>query len=151
MHLYNPTTDDASLIAALSAFGLWETILAKGGLDAPLAAGEEVLSHGQKQLFCFARSTLQEGNIVLLDEPSSQSDRETGAMMERTIEETFRGRTVLCVAHKLSTVLEFDGVVVMDAGAVVEMGSPRALLDDRGSVFSGLMGSQRGQVEDGLE
>lgn len=147
MLLYEPNCTEDEMIAALDAFGLWDTIDSKGGLDAALT-DDELLSHGQRQLFCFARSTLQKGNIVILDEPSSQSDRATGKMMERAIRDTFTGHTVLCVAHKLSTILGFDTVIVMDAGSAVESGNPRALLQDETSLFCTLMKSQREQVRD---
>jgi ABC-type multidrug transport system fused ATPase/permease subunit len=140
MQLYESSCEDRDMISALDAFGLWDTILAKGGLDVPLT--EELLSHGQRQLFCFARSTLQEGNIVILDEPSSQSDRAIEQMMERSIRERFKSHTVLCIAHKLATILSFDTVIVMDAGSVAESGNPRTLLQDRTSLFSTLMQSQ---------
>jgi ABC-type multidrug transport system fused ATPase/permease subunit len=145
MQLYERDCKDHEMIAALDNFGLWDIISSKGGLDETLT--EEFLSHGQRQLFCFARSTLQKGNIVILDEPSSQSDRVTELMIERAIRERFEHHTVLCIAHKLSTILSFDTVIVMDAGSIAESGNPRALLRDQGSLFSTLMHSQRDQNE----
>ncbi|RDL36338.1 Uncharacterized protein BP5553_05690 [Venustampulla echinocandica] len=145
MKLYEPDCGDREMIAALNVFGLWDTIRSKGGLDVPLT--EELLSHGQRQLFCFARSTLQKGNIVILDEPSSQSDRAIEQKMESAIRERFKSHTVLCIAHRLSTILSFDTVIVMDAGSIAESGNPRALLQDHSSLFSTLMKSQRGQDE----
>ncbi|KAI0124124.1 P-loop containing nucleoside triphosphate hydrolase protein [Xylariales sp. AK1849] len=145
MQLYEPNYEDQEMIAALEAFGLWDTMLQKGGLD--IEMNEELLSHGQRQLFCFARSTLQKGNVVILDEPSSQSDLVTEQKIEMAIRERFERHTVLCVAHKLSTILSFDTVIVMDAGSIAESGSPRALLQDRTSLFSTLMQSQREQDE----
>jgi ATP-binding cassette, subfamily C (CFTR/MRP), member 1 len=145
MRLYEPDCEDREIIAALDAFDLWDTILSRGGLDVALT--EELLSHGQRQLFCFARSTLQKGNIVILDEPSSQSDRVTEQKMEHAIRERFRRHTVLCIAHKLSTILSFDTVIVMDAGSIAESGNPRALLQDHTSLFSTLIQSQRDQNE----
>ena len=143
MQLYEPDCEDRDMIAALDAFGLWDTILSKGGLDVSL--NEELLSHGQRQLFCFARSTIQKGNIVILDEPSSQSDRVIEQMMERSIRERFKSHTVLCIAHKLGTILSFDTVIVMDAGSIAESGNPRTLLQDQTSLFSTLMDSHRDQ------
>ncbi|RDW86484.1 uncharacterized protein DSM5745_03126 [Aspergillus mulundensis] len=135
MCLYEPNAGDIEIIAALQAFpGLWEAINAQGGLDVALTEG--LLSHGQRQLFCFARSTLSlsrpGGKIVILDEPISQtgSDAETERLMDETIRERFKDCTVLCIAHNLGTIMSFDSVVVMDRGAVAETGSPTALLDD---------------------
>ena len=145
MQLYEPDCKDQDIIAVLDAFDLWETIFSKGSLDAVLT--EELLSPGQRQLFCFARSTLQQGNIIILDEPSSQSDRATEQNMELAMRERFKRHTVLCIAHNLSTILNFDNVIVMDAGSIAESGNPRALLQDRNSLFSTLMDSQRAQNE----
>lgn len=141
MRLYTPTVPDEVLISTLQSFGLWETISSHGGLNAMLTDAEP-LSHGQRQLFAFARSTLQTGNIVLLDEPNSQSSAETGDMMGRAMGEMFVGKTVVCVAHKLETIRGFDKVIVLDSGEVVEVGEPRGLLVDVGSVFYRLMESQ---------
>ncbi len=143
MQLYEPECKDQDITAALDAFDLWDTILSKGGLDAVMT--EELLSHGQRQVFCFARSTLQQGNIIILDEPSSQSDQATEQKMELAIRETFKHHTILCIAHNLNTILNFDNVIVMDTGSIVESGNPRALLRDHNSVFSTLMDSQRDQ------
>ncbi|KAI5468185.1 P-loop containing nucleoside triphosphate hydrolase protein [Mariannaea sp. PMI_226] len=140
MQLYEPDSADEDMIAVLDDFGLWQTIISKGGLDVTLSA--ELLSHGQRQLFCLARSTLQKGNIVILDEPSSQFDEDTELKMESTIRERFKNHTVLCIAHKLSNILDFDNVLVMDAGLVAESGKPRTLLQDDSSLFSELMRNQ---------
>jgi ATP-binding cassette subfamily C (CFTR/MRP) protein 1 len=63
-------SEDAEIISALEDVQLWSILESKGGLDATLT--DDVLSHGQRQLFCFARATLQQGKILILDEPSSQ-------------------------------------------------------------------------------
>ena len=141
MQLYEPDCEDQDIISALNAFDLWDTILSKGGLDAVLT--EELLSHGQRQLFCFARSTLQQGNIIIMDEPSSQSDRATEEKMELAMRERFKHHTVLCIAHNLSAIMNFDKVIIMDAGSIAESGNPRALLQDENSLFSTLMDNQR--------
>lgn len=147
MQLYGRDHTDEDMAAALEAFGLGEVVQQKGGLDADMS--DELLSHGQRQLFCFARSTLAEGkNIVILDEPSSQADRAIEEKIEAAIRDRFRRHTVLCVAHKLSTVLAFDTVLVMDDGVITERGSPRELLEDRTSLFAALMQSQRQQSQE---
>jgi len=136
MQLYELSPDE-DIISVLEEFGLWQAILAKGGLDTPLTT--ELLSHGQRQLLCFARSTLQKGNIVILDEASSQFDHATEEMMEATIRDKFKDHTVLCIAHKLANILDFDAVVIMEAGVVAEFGNPRSLLEEDSSLFSRLM------------
>ncbi len=105
----------------------------KGGLDADLS--EDMLSHGQRQLFCLARAILRPGRIVVLDEATSSVDRATDALMQSVIREEFRGRTVIVIAHRLETIMDFDRVVVMDRGRIVEVGEPERLMRERGSRF----------------
>ncbi|KAF3015958.1 hypothetical protein E8E14_012552 [Neopestalotiopsis sp. 37M] len=148
LQLYGHDHTEEEMAAALDAFGLWDTIQQKGGLDVDM--GDELLSHGQRQLFCFARSTLQRGkNIVIFDEPSSQADHATEQKIETAIRDRFEHHTVLCVAHKLRTILSFDMVLVLNGGVIAERGNPRALLEDRTSLFATLMQSQSQQAEGG--
>lgn len=137
MQLYEQDSTDKDIISVLDDFSLWQAIHSKGGLDAPLTT--DLLSHGQRQLFCFARSTLQKGNIVILDEASSQFDHATESLMEATIRNKFKDHTLLCIAHKLGNILDFDAVVVMEAGEVAECGNPRSLIEEESSLFSRLM------------
>ncbi|KAF3913512.1 hypothetical protein ABW20_dc0100208 [Dactylellina cionopaga] len=88
----------------------------------------EALSHGQKQLFCFARALLKKGRIVVLDEPTSNIDTETDDIVQRIIRENMKDKTVIVVAHRVQTITDFDKVVVMDEGKVVEVGKPEILL-----------------------
>ena len=127
----------------------------------------DVLSQGQKQLFSLARAVLRrrvrsqhshshkfesesenegrekegsEGGILLLDEVSSSVDLATDRAMQKVIWEEFGGYTIVMVAHRLEMVKTFDRVVVMDAGKVVEVGSPGELGEKEGGVFRGLLG-----------
>jgi ATP-binding cassette, subfamily C (CFTR/MRP), member 1 len=127
----------ASCISALEKVKLWDVIEKKGGLDVELS--EDMLSHGQRQLFCLARAILRPGKIVVLDEATSSVDRETDRLMQRVIREEFAGRTIIAIAHRLETILDFDQVVVMDAGRIVEVGEPGRLVRERGSWFGGLV------------
>jgi ATP-binding cassette subfamily C (CFTR/MRP) protein 1 len=87
-----------------------------------------MLSQGQKQLFCLARAILRPGKIVVLDEVTSSVDRVTDEMMQRIIRDEFKGRTVIAVAHRLETIIDFDRIVVMEDARVVEIGKPDDLL-----------------------
>ncbi|KAM0524595.1 hypothetical protein ACHAPE_000693 [Trichoderma viride] len=121
-----------AIIEALQAVNLWTVIDARGGLDATFE--EDMLSHGQKQLFFLARAVLKKdcGKVVLLDEASSSLDKETEQMVRTTINTHFKNHTVISIAHHLATILDFDRVVIMDKGRVVEVGSPRELLQSPG-------------------
>ncbi|KAF3903663.1 hypothetical protein AA313_de0206900 [Arthrobotrys entomopaga] len=88
----------------------------------------ESLSHGQRQLFCLARALLRKGKIVVLDEATSSVDKDTDEMMQRIIREEMKDRTIIAVAHRLQTILDFDRVAVMENGKIVEVGNPQELL-----------------------
>lgn len=99
------------------------------------------LSQGQQQLFSLARAILMRptrGKVVLLDEATSNVDRETDKLMQRLIREEFREHTILTVAHRLETIMDSDVVLVFDAGRLVEVGSPFELAEREASMFKKL-------------
>ncbi|GBF62869.1 ABC transporter [Trichophyton mentagrophytes] len=125
--------DDETVIGALQAVGLWDFLESRGGLDEEV--GEDKLSHGQRQLFCLARAVVKQGNILIMDEATSSVDAETDKVMEDVIREKFKGITVIAIAHKLDTVLDYDRVVLLDKGEVIETGNPKELLAAPNSAF----------------
>lgn len=126
---------DEQIIAALEQVELWKTISTRGGLDAIMDSG--LFSHGQLQLFSFARAMLQDGSILILDEPTSSVDANTDELIQRLIRERFSSYTVIMIAHRLRSVLDFDKVLVLDGGKLVEFDSPTALLA-KASIFRSL-------------
>jgi ATP-binding cassette subfamily C (CFTR/MRP) protein 1 len=114
------------LIQALRKTNIWDIVEPRGGLDADL--GDLGLSVGQQQLFCLARALLLRNSIVLLDEATSSVDRNTDREIRRIVAEEMSKRTVVEVAHKLDVIRDFDVVIVMGDGAVVEIGNPDELL-----------------------
>jgi ABC-type multidrug transport system fused ATPase/permease subunit len=116
---------------------LADAIEAKGGLDAEMK--DDMFSHGQVQIFCLARALLRDSKIVVLDEVSSAVDRETDGLMQRVVREEFEGKTVVAIAHRMETVLDYDQVVVLGDGRVLEVGRPADLRERVGSVFRGLV------------
>lgn len=117
---------DEILIQALQKTTLWPAIEARGGLDADLA--DLGFSVGQRQLFCLARALLSHSKVLLLDEPTSSVDNATDDEVRRILKEIMDGRTVIEVTHRLDHVVDFDFVVVMGEGRVVEVGEPSELL-----------------------
>ena len=100
------------------------------------------LSQGQKQLFSLARAMLRrrvrgesKGGVLLLDEVSSSVDVDTDRAMQGIIKREFEGYTIVMVSHRLDMVMDFDKVVVMDAGRVVEEGEPGVLVEREGGRF----------------
>ncbi|KAL8777339.1 MAG: hypothetical protein Q9194_002612 [Teloschistes cf. exilis] len=90
------------------------------------------LSQGQRQLLCLARTILSRPKILILDEPTSAVDQATDVIVQSTIRKEFRDSTVLVIAHRLSTVVGFEKIVVVDGGSVVEEGSPGELMGLKG-------------------
>jgi ATP-binding cassette subfamily C (CFTR/MRP) protein 1 len=118
---------DRTIIAALEKVDLWDLISRRGGLDVNIS--DLGLSQGQKQLFCLARALLKkdDAKVLILDEATSSVDKHTDELMRTVIENEFRSHTVISVAHRLSSLLGCDRVVVMDGGRIVEVGAPDAL------------------------
>ncbi|GKT85858.1 ABC transporter [Colletotrichum tofieldiae] len=137
--LFDGQPGEAILVEGLTKVFLWDDVIkSRGGLNANFA--DVGLSHGQQQLFALARSMLHknQSRIVLLDEATSSIDHETDKRLQKVIKDEFATHTVLAVAHRLDTIENYDVVVVMDKGKVVEVGNPRRLLRQSGSAFQRL-------------
>jgi ABC-type multidrug transport system fused ATPase/permease subunit len=120
---------------ALRRVELWDVVETKRGFDAPLDAN--FLSHGQRQLFCLGRALLRKSKIVILDEMSSNVDIVSDALMQRVLREEFADCTILAVAHRLETMLDFDRIAMIQNGELIEFDTPEVLLKTD-SAFKGL-------------
>lgn len=89
-------------------------------------------SLGERQLIALARALVRESKILILDEATSSVDYETDAKINETIRTEFADCTILCIAHRLNTIVNFDRILVMDAGSVAEYDTPKALYQHNG-------------------
>ena len=101
------------------------------------------LSGGERQRIAIARAMLKEAPILILDEATSSLDSISERSIQEAFDELMKGKTVLVVAHRLSTIQKMDRIVVLEAGKVVEEGSHKELLEENG-VYARFWNEQRG-------
>lgn len=105
------------------------------GLNHECSEGGSNLSVGQRQLVCLARALLRHTKVLVLDEATAAIDLETDELIQNTIRSEFSDCTVITIAHRLNTILDYDKVIVLDSGQIVEENSPDELLSDKQSIF----------------
>ena len=131
-------------------------------LDATVEEEGLNFSLGQRQLMALARALVRGSRIIVCDEATSSVDFETDRKIQQTIVRGFEGKTLLCIAHRLKTIIGYDRICVMDAGRIAELDTPLALFE-KGGIFRGMcdrsgirradfgeMMQERLQLEDGV-
>jgi spermidine/putrescine transport system ATP-binding protein len=108
-------------------------MLERVGLAGAQAKRIDQLSGGQKQRVAIARAVLKDPRILILDEATSALDAESEHLVKEALDRLMHGRTTLVIAHRLSTVMDADQILVMDHGRIVERGTHRELLGRGGS------------------
>ncbi|CAM9659184.1 unnamed protein product, partial [Hapterophycus canaliculatus] len=102
---------------------------------------------GQRQLLCLARAVLQRSQILVLDEATANIDNNTDALVQDVVRASFKGKTVIMVAHRLHTIIDCNQVVVLSEGSVIEAGHPHLLLQAPArAIASAAKSSTRGNV-----
>ncbi|MGR3320516.1 MAG: ABC transporter ATP-binding protein [Pseudooceanicola sp.] len=134
----NPDADENDLLAATEkaeAHDFVEDLVdhtGRAGYEARLGERGVKLSGGQRQRIALARAILKDAPILVLDEATSALDSEVEAAIQSALERVMEGKTVLAVAHRLSTISHMDRIAVLDAGQLVEIGSHDELLAQGG-------------------
>jgi ATP-binding cassette subfamily B protein len=125
------TRDD--VIAAARALGTHDAIeCLQKGYDTDVGERGANMSLGQRQLICFTRAFLADPRIFMLDEATSAVDTATEVLVQRSLERLLKGRTTFIVAHRLSTIMKADCILVLDQGRIIERGTHRELLEHGG-------------------
>ncbi|KAF2834040.1 putative ABC transporter [Ophiobolus disseminans] len=158
--------DDDTLHEALDLLGVGETSNEKAealnmqhslaaanntvftDLDGSISEGGFNLSQGQRQLLCLARALLSKTKIMVMDEATSSVDMATDSLIQASLRQHFQDTTLLVVAHRLSTVADFDQIAVVAEGRISEYGTPRELFAAKGEFYRLVCESgERAQLE----
>jgi ABC-type multidrug transport system fused ATPase/permease subunit len=131
-----PEASQEDIIRAAKAAGAHDFIShLERGYDTPVGERGINLSAGQRQLTCLARAILANPPILILDEATSNVDTNTERLMQKSLRQLVKGRTCLMIAHRLSTVINADRIVVLEHGKVAEIGSHQELLAKQGLYY----------------
>lgn len=142
-----PDATRAEIEQTLRELGAWELVDAlPDGLDSTIGKRGTQLSAGQRQLLSFARALIANPAVLLLDEATSALDVASEQVVQRALDRVLRDRTAIVIAHRLSTVANADRVLVLDAGRIVEDGSPAELLQIPGGRYRQLHDEWRRSV-----
>jgi ATP-binding cassette subfamily B protein len=154
LRLGRPDASDEEMEAAARAANIHDLIASlPEGYQTPIGERGANLSGGQAQRLALARAFLKEAPILLLDEATSQVDAESEQVIQQSLAERAADKTVLMVAHRLSTVRHADRILVLDRGTVAEAGTHDELLQHNG-IYARLVETQRisaTHTEDGHE
>lgn len=112
-------------------------------LDTLIAEAGGNLSAGQRQLLCMARALLKKPKVICLDEATANVDITTDALIQTVIREQFRHSTVITIAHRLNTILDYDIILVLDKGRIAESGPPQQLMRENG-IFASMLRDKDG-------
>ncbi len=105
------------------------------GYETELSNNGANLSQGQRQLIAIARAAVADPPVMILDEATSSIDTRTEAIVQRGMDKLMEGRTVFVIAHRLSTVMNSDVIMVLDHGRIIERGSHEKLIEEKGTYY----------------
>ena len=144
--MVQPEATEADMLGALATAGALEFVRAlPHGLDTVLGRSGDTLSVGQKQRLCIARGLIRNTPVLILDEPTAALDPQTENALVQALRDASRGRLVVVIAHRLSTVRQADRIVFLEQGEIKGIGSHEALMADPASRYRRFVELQGGR------
>lgn len=134
------SSNDEQILEALQAVRLARKDSGVDFLEGVVEEGGQNYSVGERQLLCLARVLLAKPKVLVMDEATASVDGETDAFIQGMLRTRFVGTTLLTVAHRLNTIMDYDSILVMDKGRAAEFGTPKELLEKAG-LFADLVAS----------
>jgi len=125
---------DKEIIEILSEVGLDEFFVNKN-LDFEVEDNGMNISIGEKQLICIARALIKKTKIILMDEATANIDYKTEAFLQKSINQGIKDCTVITIAHRIKTIINYDKIVVLNNGEIVELDSPKNLIIKKGLFY----------------
>ncbi|WP_336783255.1 ABC transporter ATP-binding protein [Paenibacillus illinoisensis] len=139
----NENATEVDIIAAAKAASAHEFIMQlPEGYDTVIGERGNKLSGGQRQRIAISRMILKNPAIIVLDEATSALDYKNETEVMKALDQLFKGRTMIAVAHRISTIQDFDKIVVIDNGQIAEVGTFDSLFDKKGAFYQLLMGEK---------
>jgi ATP-binding cassette subfamily B protein len=124
-----PTASEQDVVNAAQAIGSYDAIMSlKDGFNTEVGERGANMSLGQRQLICFTRAFLADPRIFMLDEATSAVDTATELLVQNSLERLLAGRTTFIVAHRLSTIMKADQILVIEQGHIIERGTHKELV-----------------------
>ncbi len=147
-----PDATDAETEEAARLANAEDFVLAQPqGYDTPVGENGVTLSGGQRQRLSIARAIVRNAPILLLDEATSALDNDSEKLVQDALDRVMKGRTTIVIAHRLSTVVDADKIIVMEAGRVVETGIHSSLIRKKGGIYARFYALQGERAPDLLE
>jgi ABC-type multidrug transport system fused ATPase/permease subunit len=144
---FEECTDD-EIHDALAKVGMQQRLANDGQLNSVVLEQGSNFSVGQRQLLCLARALLRRGSrFVLMDEATANIDPGLDRLIQNTVKTALAKHTVITIAHRLHTVLEYETILVLDKGKVAESGRPWVLAKDKKSILRNMIASHGPEVE----
>ena len=125
---------DEDMIFNMNLIGL-AYLLTNDGLDFEVKEDGRNLSTGEKQLICMVRAILRKSKIIIMDEATSSVDYNTEQLIQKTILNNLKGSTIITIAHRIKTIINYDRILVFEQGEIIEQGTPNDLIEKKGIFY----------------